>query len=89
MFKVGERIQAGMMQIGADWDPNIPANWAVYFMVTDVAAATVRAAELGGNVLVPVMPAGEMGQFAVIRDPQGGVFTIMQFAGPVDPPPGY
>lgn len=31
--------------------------------------------------------AGEMGRFAV-RDPQGGVFTIMQFNGPADPPPG-
>jgi len=30
-----------------------------------------------------------MGQFAVVQDPQGGVFTIMQFDGPVDPPPGF
>jgi hypothetical protein len=30
-----------------------------------------------------------MGSFAVVQDPQGAVFTIMQFNGPVDPPPGY
>ncbi|MBE2202642.1 MAG: VOC family protein [Anaerolinea sp.] len=89
MFKVGERVQAGMMQMDESWDANIPANWAVYFMVADVAAAAARVSELGGNILVPLMSAGEMGKFAVAQDPQGGVFTIMQFDGPVDPPPGY
>lgn len=89
MFKVGERIQAGMMQIGADWDPNTPANWTVYFMVADVVAAVAKAAKLGGNILVPVTSMGEMGQFAVVQDPQGAAFIIAQFTGPVDPPPGY
>ncbi len=89
MFKVGDRIQAGMMQMDENWDANIPANWAVYFMVTDVAATVVKAQELGGSILVPVTSAGEMGQFSVIGDPQGGVFTVMQFNGPADSPPGY
>ncbi|MCB8968909.1 MAG: VOC family protein [Ardenticatenaceae bacterium] len=89
MYKVGERIQAGMMQMDETWDASIPANWAVYFMVTDADAAAAKASELGGTIIVPVTAAGEMGRFAVVRDPQGGVFTIMQFSGPVDPPPGY
>jgi hypothetical protein len=29
-----------------------------------------------------------MGRFIVVRDPQGAVFTAMQFYGPMDPPPG-
>ncbi len=89
MFKVGERIQAGMMQMDENWDASIPANWAVYFLVADLAASVAKAGELGGNILVPITQAGEMGQFAVVQDPQGGNFTIMQFSGPVDPPPGY
>ncbi len=89
MFKVGERIQAGMMQMDENWDASIPANWAVYFLVADLAASVAKAGELGGNILVPITQAGEMGQFAVVQDPQGGIFTIMQFSGPVDPPPGY
>ncbi len=38
--------------------------------------------------MVSPTAAGEMGRFAVIQDPQGAVFTAMQFSGPVDPPPG-
>ncbi len=57
-------------------------------MIEDVEAAVRKAGELAGNVMVPPTQAGEMGRFAVVQDPQGGVFTVMQFSGPVDPPPG-
>ena len=30
----------------------------------------------------------EMGSFIAVRDPQGAVFTAMQFNGPMDLPPG-
>lgn len=82
------RVQAGMMAIGEDWGP-MPPNWAAYFMVEDVEAGAARAQELGGTVIVPPTSAGEMGRFAVIQDPQGAAFTIMEFNGPVDPPPGF
>lgn len=88
MFKAGDRIQAGMIQMDESWGP-VPPNWSVYFMVADVDAAVVRVGELGGNVMVPATAAGEMGRFAVVQDPQGGIFTVMEFSGPVDPPPGY
>ena len=52
----------------------------------DLPAARVR--ELGGTVLVGPNSAGEMGRFIVVRDPQGAVFTAMQFNGPMDLPPG-
>lgn len=87
MLKTNNRVHAGMMQIDATWG-DVPNNWQVYFMVSDVDAATEKARELGGNVLNGPVAAGEMGRFSVIQDPQGGVFTIMQFNGPVDPPPG-
>jgi len=82
------RMQAGMMAIDPSWG-EVPPNWGVYFMVEDVEAAVAKAEELGGNVMVPPMAAGEMGRFSVLQDPQGGAFTVMQFNGPVDPPPGY
>lgn len=88
MFAVDGRRQAGLMQMDESWG-DVPPNWAVYFQVEDVAAYQARAEELGANILVPMMPAGEMGHFAVIQDPQGAVFTIMKFNGPSDPPPGY
>lgn len=80
------RMQAGMMEIQESWGPT-PPNWAVYFLVEDVGAAASRAEELGGNVIVPKSRMGEMGDFAVIADPQGGVFTVARFDVPVDAPP--
>lgn len=88
MFKANGRIQAGMMVMDESWGP-VPPNWAVYFMTEDVAATAAKAEELGGTLLVPVTPAGQMGHFTVIQDPSGAVFTAMQFSGPVDPPPGH
>ncbi len=82
------RVQAGMMAIDESWGP-VPPNWSIYFMVEDVAATAEKAQELGGKVLVPPSPAGEVGTFAVVQDPQGGIFNTMKFNGPVSPPPGH
>ena len=82
-----ERVQAGMMKIQPEWG-QVPPNWGVYFMVEDVDAAVAKVQELGGSVMVPPTPAGDMGKFAVAQDPLGAVFSVMEFNGPVDPPPG-
>lgn len=87
MYSVDGRMQAGMIPMDETWG-EVPPNWAVYFMVDDVDAAAAKIEELGGKVLVPSTQAGEMGRFAVGQDPQGGVFTVMSFSGPVDLPPG-
>ena len=87
MCKTNGRVQAGMMAIDDSWG-DVPNNWSVYFMVDDLEAKVAKVGELGGNILVPITSAGEMGKFAVVQDPQGGVFTIMHFNGPGDPPPG-
>lgn len=89
MYAADGRIQAGMMQMDDSWPAEVPANWSVYFMVEDVDTAVAKVQELGGSVMMPPQAAGEMGRFAVVSDPQGGVFTVMKFSGPVDPPPGH
>ncbi len=88
LFLADGRGQAGGMKIEESWGP-VPPNWSVYFLVEDVDAYAAKAQELGGNVLVPPTEAGEMGKFSVLQDPQGGAFTVMQFNGPVSPPPGH
>ncbi len=88
-FAVDGRMQCGSMAIGGERWAGVPSNWAVYIMVEDVDAAAARVAELGGAVLVGPHAAGEMGRFIVVRDPQGAIFTAMQFNGPMDPPPGF
>jgi len=86
--KAGDRVQAGMMQIQESWG-EVPPNWSVYFLVEDIDVKAEKVQELGGNVLVPPTPAGEMGKFSVVQDPQGGHFNIIEYKGPADPPPGY
>jgi len=87
MFSIEGRIQAGMMAIQKEWG-EVPPNWTVYFYVADVEVAAAKVHELGGTVIKPPMPVGEMGKLAVVQDPQGGIFTVME-SSMVDAPPGY
>ncbi len=87
MFAQDGRVHAGMMQMDDSWG-EMPNVWATYFLVEDVDSAVAKAQELGGSVAVPKMAAGEMGNFAVLADPAGGMFTVMEFHGEADPPPG-
>ncbi len=56
----------------------IPSNWGVYFDVHDCDAATAKARQLGGNVLMPPMDVSEHGRMSVIADPTGAVFSLWQ-----------
>lgn len=60
--------------------PGAPAHWAVDFWIENAVAAAARAAHLGGTLLSPVREAG-LFRTAVIRDPQGAVFSISQLVG--------
>ncbi|MBP7999307.1 MAG: VOC family protein [Chloroflexi bacterium] len=86
-FILNGRRHAGLMQMDSTWDPSIPANWTVYFAVDDLAQTVAKAQELGGKIIMPATPAGEIGSFAIIQDPQGAVFSVIQMNGPGDPPP--
>lgn len=87
-FSQDGRRHAGMILIDESWGP-MPNMWATYFMVEDVEATAAKAQSLGGNILAEPTAAGEIGTFAVLQDPAGAVFTIIQFNGPTDPPPGH
>lgn len=77
IFRNAGKDNAGMMTMaGPDWEGQ-PPRWIPYVKVKDVEAATMKAAQLGGRVVVPTSEI-PMGQFAVIADPAGatiGVFT--------------
>lgn len=70
---------AGMMQRPQD---EIPVYWGVYFTVSDAADSVAKARQLGATVIMEPMEAPEVGTFAVLQDPQGGVFNIMQYKEP-------
>lgn len=77
------RTIAGILTIGDDFPPEVPNNWQTYFSVEDCQAALERVEELGGQVAMPPMelPVGTM---AVVSDPQGGTFTIIELSSPPD-----
>ena len=58
--------------------PDEPPVWGVTFAVDDADAIAARASELGGEVLVPPFDAPWV-RMAIIRDPQGAIFTASKF----------
>ena len=88
LCKADDRIQAGMMAMTEDM-ADVPPNWTHYFLVEDAEAFVEETKKLGGNVIVPPTSAGEIGDFSVLQDPQGAVFSVMRYDQPPSPPPGY
>lgn len=83
LLQRGEAPITGVLQMDAKWPADAPPHWMPYFAVTSTDAACARAAELGGAVRVPALDT-PYGRIAVIADPQGAVFSVVQ----PPPPPG-
>ena len=79
LVKVSGVQVAGIIQIGEDWGP-VPPNWGVYFGVEDVDATVARVEELGGKVCVEPRDIEDFARFAVLFDPEGAVFSIIQLS---------
>jgi uncharacterized protein len=56
--------------------------WNLYFGVEDTEATVARVAELGGQTVMGPMPVPS-GRFAILRDPQNAVFSVVD--GQFDP----
>jgi predicted enzyme related to lactoylglutathione lyase len=75
----GDRINGGIMPM----PPGTHPAWNLYFGVEDVDATVARVGELGGAVIMGPMDIPSGTRFAVLRDPQNAVFSVL--AGPMDP----
>jgi predicted enzyme related to lactoylglutathione lyase len=78
-WKLGEHSVGGMIQMTDEWPDDMPAYWMVYFAVDDCDASAQLAEELGGKVLdapTDIPP----GRVAVLTDPQGALFSIIEMA---------
>jgi predicted enzyme related to lactoylglutathione lyase len=78
-WQVGGRSIAGATAMGSMYPPNVPPHWLVYFAVANTDATVKRAQDLGGKVMAPAMDIPQ-GRFAVLADPQGAAFAIIQLA---------
>ncbi len=76
MLQIGEMPVAGLLQITEEMG-EMPSAWLTYFQVDDIEAGVARAVELGGESPMAVMDGPGL-RFAVVSDPQGAVFGLMQ-----------
>jgi uncharacterized protein len=60
--------------------PDAPPHWLPYFAVANCEATVARAQELGAATYVPPMDIEGVGRFAVLADPQGGVFAVIKLS---------
>ncbi|MCA9719328.1 MAG: VOC family protein [Myxococcales bacterium] len=76
-FHRGALATAGMVAMDPSWG-DVPPHWMVYFQVAKAGDVVERARELGGDVRTPATDIPPVGRFAVIGDPQGAEFSILQ-----------
>lgn len=67
------RSNGGMIQMD-----DVPTGWTPYFSVAGIDESIAKAGELGGQIMVPKTEAPGAGHFAMILDPAGACFYIMQ-----------
>jgi hypothetical protein len=77
LFKRGDADAAGMMETTGSM-AGVPPNWTAYIHVDDSDASVAKAAELGATIRVPATDIPNVGRFAIIEDPTGAVFGILQ-----------
>lgn len=77
LLMVGEAPAGGIMQ-RPDEMGEVPAHWMNYFQVEDCEASAAKAKSLGGTIVMAPYDTGGPGTVAVIQDPQGGTFSIIQ-----------
>jgi predicted enzyme related to lactoylglutathione lyase len=51
-----------------------------YITVKDVDAVAKKAEEMGGTIVVAPTDIEKVGRFCTIQDPEGAVFSVIQYA---------
>jgi len=78
LFMRGEEAVAGLMPMaGPEWE-GIPNHWMPYVGVADVDERFAAVPGLGGSGCVPPTDIPEVGRFAVVTDPTGGVISLLR-----------
>ena len=80
-FQQQGKSTVGMMEMPPNMPPAVPSYWMPYFQVADCDASTAQARQLGASVMVGPQDVSKTGRFTILKDPQGGMFAVFQFAG--------
>ncbi len=77
LARTGEGNVAGLMS-NAGQAGNPPPNWLIYFAVDDCARTVADIEAAGGSILKQPQMIPGTGLYAVVADPQGAVFGLIQ-----------
>lgn len=75
-----DSMKAGLLPITPEMG-NLSASWSVYFIVDELNVTLEKLKALGGKVNVEPFTI-EVGEIAVVVDPQGGVFNLIWMSVP-------
>jgi predicted enzyme related to lactoylglutathione lyase len=78
LINLGDESVGGMFDITGRVPEEVPAHWLVYFAVEDAESAVGTAGQAGAEVVLAPETISEVGTIAVLKDPWGAVFAVIQ-----------
>jgi predicted enzyme related to lactoylglutathione lyase len=81
LFMGNNAPMGGLMNLPTE-SSGSPPSWLVYIETPDIAGTIAHAQRLGGRVHKEAQDIPEIGRFAVLVDPQGAVFAVIQSQNP-------
>lgn len=87
MIKANEQTHGGFNEP----EGGAPPHWLPYVLVEDADATADKAKAAGGSAIMDPFDVPEVGRLAILKDPQGAVFALIQPAmeGDPDSPPAH
>lgn len=76
LASTGGGMVAGL--IADDAASGAPPNWLIYYAADDCDQSVAQAVAAGAMIIVPPSNVAGTGRFAVLRDPQGAAFGLLQ-----------
>ena len=77
VLKVDGKGIAGVFGITPEME-GVPPNWSTIFAVENTDETIAKTKELGGSALMEGMDLPEIGRLAVLEDPTGAVFQVLE-----------
>ena len=82
VWKHRDQLVGGALEMDETWPEDTPPHWMVYIATADCDAAARGGAALGGTVVHPPEDIGP-GRCALLADPAGGTFSVIQLRRPL------
>lgn len=77
----GDSIIGGIVNASVFEQHDKVSQWVVVLSVSDIEQAVSKVTQAGGQILGGPIDAGDRGQLAVLKDPQGAVVALLQTSG--------